>query len=219
MSPNPEITTCSLKSHVCCSPRALCREPSKAWSPWSLSLLHCPALEPWMEESSHFQGDIPKDLLCFWLTESEGNITNLCNHPTTHPNSVILATLVGKIRLLTPRLPDTGWSLLAKSLLFLFLTRSRLWYPGLVTKERFLSSPLPFSLNPQFKMKCQCSWGTKSFVDVGSCSVRLSLLSLGSSSCAAAGHGVLLLWGSLGKLSLEDFALKSVQCHWDGLFP
>lgn len=55
-----------------------------------------------MEESSHFQGDIPKDLLCFWLTESEGNITNLCNHPTTHPNSVILATLVGKIRLLTP---------------------------------------------------------------------------------------------------------------------
>lgn len=155
----------------------------------------------------------------FGSLNQRGNITNLCNHPTTHPNSVILATLVGKIRLLTPRLPDTGWSLLAKSLLFLFLTRSRLWYPGLVTKERFLSSPLPFSLNPQFKMKCQCSWGTKSFVDVGSCSVRLSLLSLGSSSCAAAGHGVLLLWGSLGKLSLEDFALKSVQCHWDGLFP
>lgn len=45
---------------------------------------------------------------------------------TTHPHSGILATLVGKIRLLTPRLSATGWSLLAKNLLF--LTRSRLLY-------------------------------------------------------------------------------------------
>lgn len=50
-----------------------------------------------------------------------------CAITQLHTQTVILATLVGKIRLLTPRLPDTGWSLLAKSPLFLFLTRSRLW--------------------------------------------------------------------------------------------
>lgn len=62
---------------------------------------------------------------------------------STHPHSGILATLVGKIRLLTPRLSATGWSLLAKSLLFLFLTRSRLWYPGLVTNKDFYLLPYP----------------------------------------------------------------------------
>lgn len=155
-------------------------------------------------------------LLAHWIRGKHHQPVQSPNYP---PKQCHFSHSCGKNKASDSRLPDTGWSLLAKSLLFLFLTRSRLWYPGLVTKERFLSSPLPFSLNPQFKMKCQCSWGTKSFVDVGSCSVRLSLLSLGSSSCAAAGHGVLLLWGSLGKLSLEDFALKSVQCHWDGLFP
>lgn len=63
---------------------------------------------------------------------------------TTHLHSGILATLVEKIRLLTPRLSATGRSRMAKSLLFLFLTRSRLWYPGLVTKIFIFSPTLQF---------------------------------------------------------------------------
>lgn len=63
---------------------------------------------------------------------------------TTHPHSGIFATLVGKTRLLTPRLSATGWFLLATSLPFLFLARSRLWYPGLVKKIFIFSPTLQF---------------------------------------------------------------------------
>lgn len=120
------------------------------------------------------------------LNQREGRVT------TTHPHCGILAILVGKIRLLSSRLSATGWSLLAKESILSVSGQVQTLVSRSGHKQRFLPSPVPFSLNPQFEVKFQCFWWTKSFVDVGSCSVRLSLLSLGSPSCAAAGHRVLL---------------------------